>query len=611
MRPLLPSVAAALACAAALPAQAQQAFDLGEVVFSANFAPTPRNRTGASITIIGSEELRHAGDSQVSTLLSRVPGVGVVHSGGPGQPANLRMRGSDPRYVAVLVDGVRVDDPTGIATEFDFRHMGAADIGRIEVLRGSQSAVYGGSAIAGVVDITGRRPEADGFSQSFDAEYGRYNTRRAAWSMAFRDDRFQAALTLSHDASDGFSAFDTLPPDPTLNPDGWESNRLSLWTRYQVSEDVAIGASVFVQRARADFDDFGADADNLSKRREIGGRVFAEIVTGDVRHDLDVTRYEITRDLFSPGFERYEGTRTTASYQASVPAAPDLTLIFGADYTRDTAVTPSDIRNATRVAGIFGQALWAPRDDLDLSLVARVDRDSEFGTFPTGRLAMAWQAADGVTLRGALARGYLTPSSFQRFGEPLFAIGPNPNLTPERSLSAEIGADVDFAGGAVLSATAFYIAVDNRIDFVFGAPSTYQNLPGRSPRRGLELAGEVPLGEGYVLGASYTYTDARRPDGTRAPRVPRHDLTLTLDAALTDRLQGSLSLHHVAGRPDDGFPAVAMPDYTLLNVGLRHALTDQIDLNLRVENLFNARYQQVQGYGTSGRAAYIGLSSRF
>lgn len=617
MMPRLPlsrfplSLLAALACATAIPAQAQQVFDLDEIVFSANFAPMLRNRTGSNVTVVDAEELRKAGDQQLSTLLSRLPGVSVYSSGGLGQTADLRIRGSNPRYVAVYVDGIRVDDTTTIGREFNFGAMTTGDIGRVEILRGSQSAMFGGSSVAGVINITSKRAVEDGFSQSITAEFGSYDTATATYSLGYRDERFEASMNVTHLRSRGFSAFDTLPKNPANKPDGFEGTRLSFSARYQVSEDFAIGGSAFVVRAKADYDNFGADANNRSERDEMGLRAFAEYRTGIVLHEVAASRYKVTRDFFSPAQARYTGDRDTLSYQATAEISEQLTLIFGADTSSETGVTPSNITNTTRTSGIYGQALWAPMETLDISVTARVDRDSAFGNFATGRLAVAWQATEGVTLRGAVARGYLSPSLFQRFGEPLFGIGGNPGLTPERSRSAELGVDVEFAGGAIVSATAFYIAVENAIDYVFGAPPTYQNVVGKSPRKGLEVSAQVPIGENFVLGAAYTYTDARRPNGARASRVPKHDLGLTLDATLAEGLTGTLAVHHVADRPNDGFPAQVMPDYTVVNAGLRYELTPTLDLSLRIENLFNEQYQQVQGYATAERAFYIGVVSRF
>ena len=592
-------------------AQDAPVFDLDEIVFSPNLVPTVLSRTGSSVTVISEEELSSAGDQQLSTYLSRLPGLSVASEGALGQQSVLRLRGADSRYVAVLVDGVRVDDPTGITVGFNFGHLTTSDIGRIEVLRGSQSALFGGSAVAGVINITTKRADAEGFSQRFAAEVGSFDTAAAHYTLQFRDERFEAALTLSKVKTGGFSAYDTLPKDPALEDDGYESDRISFATRYQVSDVFAVGLTAFAQETNSDYDEFGADADYRQNRKETGARLFAEFEAGNTQHVLDMTRYEITRDFFSPSLDRYNGERIGFSYQGTTEISPVLTLVYGADTTEETAVTPSDVRNRTRISGVFVQGLWAPSSDLDISLTARVDENSDFGTFSTSRVAAAWQASDAVTIRGALARGYRAPSIFERFGEPLFAIAENPALEPESSDSAEIGVDYTLANGGVLGATAFFLSVDNRIDYVFGTPARYENVAGKSETKGVELSATLPLNDRISVGANYTYTDARRPDGTRQSRVARHDFGLAIDAEITDRLRGSLSLQHVSDRPDDGFPAVAMDDYTVVNANFRYEITESLEASFRIENIFDEQYQQVAGYGTSDRAFYVGISSRF
>lgn len=606
---------------------AAQEIELDDIVVSATLVPTETRRTGVSITVVTEADLEAAGDQQLSTFLARLPGVGVVQSGPAGTMANLRIRGTDPRYVAVYVDGVRVDDPTSIATEFDFGALGTADIGRVEILRGSQSALYGGSAVGGVINITTRRAQKDGFAQSIAVETGSRRTHSGRYALTFRQDRLETALTLSHLRSRGFSAYDTLPRTPGLAPDGIESTRLSFSARYQATDTLVLGISAFTQRTDSEFDGFLADVNNRSERRETGGRVFAELATGNTDHMFEVTQYRITRNTFGPtgaNTGRFEGQRTGFAYQGTTRLSDQLSLVYGADTMAEKSTTAAQpVARSTRVSGVFAQALYAPRSDLDLSASARYDRNSRFGSFTSGRIAAAWRPTEAVTLRGALARGFRAPSIYEQFGDTRFGIGPNAQVGPESSRSFEFGADLALAGGASIGATLFRIDIDNAITYCGawsaacatpipgGFTNLYENLPGRSKRQGLELSGEVPLGERLTLGGSYTYTDARRPDGTRASRVPRHNLGLSLDARLTERLDGTLGLHHVGGRPADGFPAIAMPSYTVVNARLALRLDDATALSLRVENLFDKQYQQVQGYGTAGRSFHIGLRRDF
>lgn len=628
------AMTSALALGVPAPALAQQVFDLDEITVTANRVPTELQRSGASVTIVSREELEADGETRLSEVLNRLPGVSVARSGGFGAPAHVTIRGAGPRYVAVYVDGVRVDDPTGITTETDFGAFAIDDIERLEVLRGTQSALYGGSAVGGVISITTRRPQRDGFSQEAAVEAGANRTLGGRYTLAFRDERMETALTIAHRRSDGFSAWEGLLPAPAgLERDGFELTRLSASFRYQASEALAFGFTAFGQRSRIEYDGYGdAFADNESRRNEWGGRVFAEYDTGAVRHEVSLSHYDIARRFFEGGAPAgwFLGDRTGLAYQGTATVNDGLTLVWGADTTQDRGEFDSSIagRERIRTAGAFGQVLWSPVVGLDLSATLRVDRSGDFGTFTSGRVSAAWQTNDNLTLRGAVARGFTAPSINQRFGANygFTIVAPNPGLRPETSRSAELGADWR-QGGMTLGATVFRIDTDNAIEWCgnwadpcgFALPpgftNAYQNIAGVTRRQGVELSARADLSDRLSLGANYTFTATRAPDGSRLTMVPRHVVNLSLDAVLTDRLSGTVSARHVAGRANqqDWLAGVSreMPAYTLVNTSLRYAVNDHADVLLRVENLFNQRYQQVWGYGTPGRSYYLGVAARF
>lgn len=608
--------AAPLALASPL---AAQVVTLDEIVLSANRTPAELARTGLSVSVVTAEDLEKAGDLQLSDYLARLPGVGVVQSGPAGTSANLRIRGAEPRYVAVYVDGIRVDDPTGIASEFDFGAMSTADIGRVEVLRGSQSALWGSSAVGGVINITSRKALKDGLSQEAAIEGGSYGTVAGRYGLGYKTDRVETHFTLSHRRTKGFSAYDTLPPNPALEPDGMEATRLSFGARYALTDAVALGVSAFAQTTEHDYDGWGADAANVQKRKEWGARVFGEWSVGNSTHVLDVIRYRISRDQFAAGVPNgsFTGVRTGLSYQGTTEFSNTFTLVYGADSMKETAVNASlPTGGSTRISGVYVQGLFRPIDTLDISASLRRDDNSRFGGHSSGRLALAWQAAPGLTLRGAASTGFRAPSLYEQFGDPTWGIAANPGVGPEKSRSFEIGADYAMAGGASFGLTLFHIDVDNAITYCGawsnacvtplpgGFTNLYENAPGRSKRRGLELSGALPLGERADLGLAYTYTDARNPAGARLARVPRHALSLSLDGKLSERLTGQLSLRHSAGRTD-------VADFTVVNAGFSYALGADTALSLRVENLFDKAYQTVPAYGTSGRAVYVGLKTSF
>ena len=609
----------------ASPALAQD-FALDEIVVTPNRLETEARRTGAAVSVLTEDDLARSGAATLGEALARTPGVSLSQQGPVGNAATLRIRGADRRYVAVYVDGIRVTDPTQTETAFDFGGLMVADIGRVEILRGSQSALWGGSAVGGVVNITTRRALAEGLAQEAEVEAGTWNTLRARYTLTQRTARSETAFSLSHLRTDGFSA-----AAAGTERDGAEISRLSFSTRYQVSDTLAVGASAFHQRLRQDYDGFVliapgvfglGDAANTQRRTETGARVFAELAAGRTTHVLDVTRYRVARVMDEAGtISRFTGARTTFGWQATTVMSDRLSFVYGADTMEETArytALPAGVAR-TRISGAFGQVLWRPSDRVDVAASLRRDRNSQFGGFTTGRLALAFQLDGSTTLRAAAATGFRAPSIDERFGNyPGSSFVGNPALTPETSESFEIGLERRFDGGASVGVTLFALNVDNLITYQAcptfpcapGVLATLANVPGISKRRGLELSASLPQSDRVTMAAAYTYTDARRATGARLGLVPRHDLSVSLEAALDDRTRLSLGVKHQGGRLND-FAFAAMPDYTVVDVALRRDLGNGAEAWVKVGNLFDKAYQTSEGYAAPGRSVFVGLRKAF
>ncbi len=611
----------------AFSASAQQVIDLDEITFSANLTATEIQRSGASVKVLTRDDIRDSGANDMTSLLQRLPGVSVTQAGGTGSPASLRIRGADARYIATFIDGIRVDDPSNTQTQTDIGQIGLSNVSRIEVLRGSQSALYGGSAVGGVVNITTLRADEDGFVQNIELEGGSYRSLRANYGLAYRMDRLELALGLSHERTGGHTAFEGTPGgvvyDPDAERDGYRQSRLNLAARYQATDVLALGVTAFVQRSRTEYDTnerFGfaatdPESDAVADWRQWGARAFAELDLEIGRQEIGVTRYHVERryiedvsnpaEFVFPSDNTYTGQRTRLDWKGVSEIAPGYTLVYGADWEReeyDQTGNFGDLDARTRIMGAFAQLVARPSDDLDVTVALRQDDHSRFGGFTTGRVSLAWQATDSATLRGQVARGFRAPSNFE-----LFSNFGDPDLEPETSLSYELGADVSLMNGGRLSATAFQVKIDDRIDYDFATNRYAQIEATRS--RGLELEAMLPVTDTLEGTLSYTYTQAKITEGPnsgeRVARVPRHDLTLGATMQLTEDLRGSVSASTLAGRTG------GLGSFTTVDLGLRYAVSDSTDLSLRVTNLLDRDYQQIQGYKTPGRAVYVGLAARF
>ncbi|CAM8659154.1 BtuB Outer membrane cobalamin receptor protein [Paracoccaceae bacterium] len=623
----------ALVSALAVPAQAQD-FELDEIVVTANRTATKASRTGVSVSVVAKAELDRSGVAVVETL-ARQPGFSTATQGPFGNTANLNLRGAQGRYVAVFVDGIRVDDPSSTTTSYEFGGLMSSGIGRLEVLRGSQSALWGGSAVAGVVSIDSPRATEEGTEQTVELEAGSMGTAKLSYGLSQKTGALGLTLNASHLQTDGFSA-----AAAGTEADGASAQRLSFGLRYAVNDALTLGANAFGQTVDQDYDGFAgvpADAANNQKRDEIGGRVFAELSIGATDHVFSLSTFKIGRDFYARGVAdgSFEGTRQRLDWTATTEVSPALTLVYGADLTREGAtvnsVVPvtfltSTVIETTTTKGVFAQGLWAVRDDLDLSATLRWDDTDSFGGFTTGRVAMALRPATDLTLRAAYATGFRAPSLNELYADySAYGYANNPALQPETSTSAEIGLEKAFGNGATLSATLFKLEIDNRIDNRItnrcavavpdGDPCPsfiyiLDNFSGTSQRKGLEVAASLPLGDTIDLSLAYAYIDAKTADNTPINGVARHNLTVGLDKEFTDRLSANATLRHVAGRTDL-FSGAAMADYTTVDLGGSYKVSDTASAYLRVQNAFDTNYQEAKDYATAGRTVFLGLKASF
>ena len=107
----------------------------------------------SDVTVITSEELEEHHYSSVAEALKSQADIQISQYGGPGQAASFTMRGMHAKYVLVMIDGVRVNDPSNPSGYAQIEHLSLGDVDRIEIVKGSQSGVWGADAAAGVVNI--------------------------------------------------------------------------------------------------------------------------------------------------------------------------------------------------------------------------------------------------------------------------------------------------------------------------------------------------------------------------------------------------------------------------------------------------------------------------
>ena len=631
------------------PAYAQEAFDLGEIVLSATAIPLEKKRTGSSVeTFSDGKWIGQSDDIQLKSTLQRLPGVTAQQSGPIGTIATVFVRGMQERYTGVYVDGIKVNDPSTTSGQYaGFGGFLASGVESVEVLKGSQSALYGSAAVAGVINVN-HLPDFDspeGTRQSSEVSFGSYGTASASYGFTQRTGDLSLGLSLSHARSNGFSAADE--NDGNIEADGFESTRLGFGITYQASNSVRVGVNAFVVDSKSEFDESnmgyinsdGTVGDETGARHETGVRVFSEIDNGGVwQHELSMSYFNVERAQTSltvapsnnpPSSDSYEGQRRRIDWQSHASVGEQLLLSFGADFEEVIAKSsafPTD-QEGTHSFGVFAEGVYSPNNTLDLIGNLRKDNSSQFGDKTTAKLAFSYRPNNSFTFRGAAATGFRAPVPAELYDAyPDIEYFGNPNLKPEESLSVEVGVDYEPSDSTRISVTVFKNQIENLVQY---APCAYTdpdnndwscigdtfssliNEPGASTYRGAEFGIQHSFSDRMSFGLAYTYIDAKTSAGNRIPRVPRHELFLGANVSLSDRLSSQLGVTKIAGRPDSKTPAQAMPDYTVANLGFEYMLSSDVSASLSVQNVFDKQYQELAGFGTSDRALYFGVRASF
>lgn len=600
-----------------LPATAQQIMNLEEITFSANLGAVALDRTGSAVTVLTEADLRALRETAVTDTLARVPGVAVAQRGPLGTQAGVTIRGVNQNNIAVRFEGIDITDPTGTQVAFDFGGLTLGGLGRIEVLRGSQSALYGSQAVGGAILLQGNRPTHPGPQTGFTIEAGSYRTFSAAYDYALATERSELSVGLGRVRTDGFSAWDARGR-PDAEDDGFREKRANIFFSHMVTDATRLDVAGFWRDTTAEFDnEFSgvfSEGDNTQFKRERGARLGLSHEFEGFTLSGDVSRFDIDRTLDFAGFAvPFDGSRDAAKVEIAFSPAVGVDVVGGVQRSIER-YRDANQREQVAVNSLYGQISFAPNEMTDLTFSARYDRHSEFGGNVSGRVTGVHRFSEGLRLRFSAGTGYRAPSNYELYGffvdtsqtPPENVLVGDPTLGVERSRSFDLGVEQDF-DTVSLSTTAFYLRARDLLDYSFDAGRFVQRR-GFATRYGIELSGDWQATDQVMLSGAYTFTrtslNVPLDSSGWAALVPRHVVNLTAQWQAHERLSVAANLAAVAKKPD-------VSDYAVVNLVGTYVLRDGIDAYLRIENLFDTQYQQVRGYGTSDRAFYLGVASRF
>jgi len=614
-----------------------------EQTVSVTAAATPATgaETGSNVSLIETPELRSLQPVSMGEILRFAPGAVISDTGQRGGLTSLFVRGGESTYNKVIIDGVPVNEPGGT---FDFGVVSTAQIDRIELLRGSQSTLYGSDAMTSVVQVFSRNGTTRVPLFTFGADGGTFATAHGYGTLSGAVSRFDYNLFADQFNNQGQGANDSYSNSTEGANLGYAFSpkvQLRLRTRHNTSRTGGQGEYNFSQGVQLPAGDSNLPPDTNAFSRQNNFLASTELSVAAGKHWYHrFSGYEYNhRDLFQqnlplnplragvvdfcfdtdalgnpiPCKSTNDYNRAGFNYQGEYWARDWARTVFGYEFEDENGFfgdpnTPPISHGLRRNHAVYGEELISWKR-LSVQAGARYVHNENFGDRGVPRVAASYllvrggEVFSGTRLRGSFSEGIKEPNFLQTFGEQIFGIMGNPNLKPEQNNAFEAGLQQSFLKGkysfdAVYFNNQFRDRIDTNDTF-----TQYINID-KSMAHGAELTVQArPTARVQVRGA-YVYDSTQNLSGAEAgsPLLlrPKHSGN-ALVSYTRPKFGATLGGTFIGPRPDSDFFVLPVAlthvaGYARLDAGGWYAIKRYVTAYANVGNLLNHHYEDVLGY---------------
>ena len=587
--------------------------------------------------------MEQSGGKDISQILTEQAGVyiGGANSNA-GKDKSLYLRGAAVAYTLITIDGVPVYDPSGIGSNFDIRNLAIDQIERIEILKGSQSTLYGSDAIAGVINIITKRPSLSSFSANALASYGSNNSVRANAGLNGKTGIVDYNLAYSFYDTKGIN--EAISNNGNEDKDGFQQNSFQAGMGLQVAKNIRIQPYFRFNKVDGDIDQ-GAFVDELDytyTQKSYQAGVRNEFSFGKTKLNLlynfnhidrlyidDSTKSRNGFDTYSRG--SYQGAEHFVDAYVTVPLGKSSSkFIGGADFRTSTieyeyayigyfsdTITLKD-KHQNQI-GLYAAVNVNSKSGFNLELGNRMNIHSENGSKYVFNINPSYLLNKKIKLFANLSSGYRVPSLYQLFSE----YG-NKELEPESSINCEAGVQYFSPDNKLMGrVTRFMRNIKDAIAF----QTKYVNLD-KQKDHGAELELSFKPTNKISIKAFYSFVDGKITTVLQSGkdttyfnliRRPKHSGGLNAGINLTDKLFVSTNLSWFGERKDAYFDAVTfqtvnvtLKSYALIDVYSEYALCkNKIKIFADLRNIANSKYNETAGFNTLGFNGYGGVRFNF
>jgi outer membrane cobalamin receptor len=601
---------------------AEDVWEMEELVVTATRTVRPVWDVPASVEIIDLDTVSAATAIQLDELFKTVNGVDLQGSGFPGAQIKLNLRGLTPGYqskrVLVLVDGRRVND--AFQGNAEFALLPAAGLARIEIVRGPGSALYGSSALGGVINIVTRRGATEP-GRTLRLAAGEHGTLQARVDDGGSSGGTDWFVSLQGVDTDGYAR----------NPDGrrrdWQARTLSANVGRRIGEAGALRA--FFGGGHAEGLEENADRETDTDYQQVRYRA-----VWDAAREADFSAQvyrNAQRDVFDwiySGRGIYRTETLAAELQQSLRLGRRHRVTAGAEARREAADVDDvsgSIDEHDTVTGAYAQDEITLAPGLHGTLGVRCDRNADYGTAWSPRAGLVAALGTGSELFASVSRAHRAPGLSDRYVDVEYdgrRFEGNPALRPETLTAYELGARRRVAGSVEVEVTGFYSALDDAFDFLLEPDGIYRirNVT-RSEVGGVEAAlrwrarswARLYLQGAWTDGTYDAYPADPSVAGNTLAYLAREKAGAGVDLILGRAGRHGLSARYVGKREGDAQNSAEnrLDAYSVLDWRSRVPAGHGIALTLNIDNVLDADYADFPGQRQPGRFVMAGVEVVF
>lgn len=588
---------------------------LEEVVVSDSRFALKRENSGKTVIQISAVELERNQGRTVAQIITNKSGIEI--SGSRGRDGNILgvfARGGRGKQVLIVIDGVRVSDPSSSSSEYDLRLLSTANIESIEIIKGAASTLYGTNAATAVINITTKKASKEIISGNFQSTVGtqqsvenqNYNasefTNSALVNGTVSDLRY--SLGISNRFANGLSDIIT----STNEKDAFSNYSIDLKLGYQFSEKFDVQLYANQTQLKTGFDDAftGVDAPFffISAQDRLGiASHYAYAEKGSLEINAGYSKFSSENISAFPN--TFEGDNIVLDVFNKYVFNNRFYTIIGINYIKDASSFTED--QSITITDPYANFVYVSPFGLNLNAGARFNNNSQYGSKWVYNVnpSYTYKLSKGyIKAISSYATSFITPSLTQLYG----FFGANPALVAETNRTLEGG--VEYRNTAI-RLSAVYFNRDENDPIIFDGPNGFQNSAGFIDVQGLELELHWDLSKAITWSSNYTFTERK---GDNAIRIPKHKANTSFDVAFNENTFASLNYAFVGDRLDSDFstfPAaeVKLNAFSLINFNFSHTLLEQkLKIFMNVDNLLNENFVEVLGFTTRGRNVSLGFN---